>query len=178
MKQNILRLLPFVLLGLSVQLWAQTPGEDVVWPRIQEFTWMDQNYLAKQKQFIDDMVGTEFGRPVRGDKSDLRLLQRIVNRGLIEKTAAENLQALGAVLGDVYVHEFDVLEWRIYEDQKGRSRAVCILDTSNCLFPITMLSRRIEAGLTPDVEAIYDKGVEAITPYLPKTPFSATNPRR
>lgn len=149
-----------------------------MWPQIQPLSWMDENHLAQQKQFVDNLARAELGRPVRGNKSDLDLLQRIVDRGLIERTATQNLQALGAVLGDVYVAEFDVLEWRAYEDEKGRSRAVCVRDTGNCLFPITMLSRRLEAGLKPDVELVYNTGVGAIKPYLPKLPFSATNPRR
>lgn len=131
---------------------------------------MDRSHLAKQRKVIDDLARSEFGRPVRGDKSDLELLQRFVNRGVIPSNEIQDLQALGAVLGDVYVKEYE-LEWRSYEDEKGFSRAVCVADSRNCLFPITMLSRRITAGLLPDVKDVYNKGVEAIKPYLPKRPF-------
>ncbi len=155
-------------IGLSQPLWAQ--NDEPVWPRIQELTWMDRNHLTQQRETIDGLARFEFGRPVRGDKSDLRLLQRFVDEKLIDPDEIQKLQALGAVLGDVYVQEYDLV-WRSYEDEKGRSRAVCVEGTINCLFPITMLSRRITAGLTPDVGEIYSNGAEIIAPYLPELPF-------
>lgn len=151
--------------------WAQNGQGDATRPSVDELTWMDQNHLAQQRQFVDDLANSELGRPVRGNKSDLRLLQRIVDGGLVGRNETQNLQALGAVLGDVYISEY-ALEWRAYEDEYGRSRAVCVPDTINCLFPITMLSRRISAGLQPDVEEVYNKGVQLIKPYLPKRPFA------
>lgn len=155
-------------IGLAQPLSAQYDKPD--WPRITELSWMDRSHLEQQRQVIKDIAGTEFGRPVRGNKSDLELLQRIVDRELIPRNETQDLQALGAVLGDVYVKEYDLV-WRAYEDEKGYSRAVCVEGSNNCLFPITMLSRRIAAGLVPDVEKVYGKGVELIEPYLPKRPF-------
>jgi hypothetical protein len=155
-------------LALAQPLWAQ---EGPSWPRVSELTWMDKNHLSQQRQAIEDIAGTEFGRRVRGDKSDLELLQRIVDNRLIRPNEAQQLQALGAVLGDVYVNQYESLEWRAYEDEKGRSRAVCVVNSKNCVFPITMLSRRISAGLEPHVKEVYNRGVEAIKPYLPKRPF-------
>lgn len=173
MKANPLALLMVTLLTLCLGqfAWAQSGREgEEEWPLITELTWMDRNHLTQQRQFVDDLAGSELGRPVRGNKSDLELLQRIVNEGLIGRTETQDLQALGAVLGDVYVNEYE-LEWRAYEDEKGRSRAVCVPNSGNCLFPVTMLSRRIAAGLTPDVNEVYNKGVDLIKPYLPERPF-------
>jgi hypothetical protein len=157
-----------LIVGLCPPLWAQ--NDEPAWPRIEELTWMDRNHLAKQREVIDGLARFEFGRPVRGNKSDLRLLQRFVDERLIPRSDIQELQALGAVLGEVYVQEYDLV-WRSYEDEKGRSHAVCVENSNNCLFPITMLSRRIVAGLIPDVEKIYNNGIEIITPYLPKRPF-------
>lgn len=161
-------LLTIVLsIGLTHSAWAQDQEK---WPRIKELTWMDRSHLEQQRQLVNELARAEFGRPVRGNKSDLELLQRIVNKGLIPRHETQALQALGAVLGDVYVQEYDLV-WRSYEDEKGYSRAVCVEDSNNCLFPITMLSRRIAAGLLPDVNEVYQKGVRLIQPYLPKRPF-------
>lgn len=155
-------------IGLAQPLWAQ--NDEPIWPRIKELSWMDLNHLTKQREIIDSLARSELGRPVRGNKSDLELLQRFVDRGLIPSHEIQDLQALGVILGDVYVQEYQLV-WRSYEDEKGYSRAVCVEGTTNCLFPITMLSRRISGGLVPDVDEIYNNAVELIKPYFPERPF-------
>jgi hypothetical protein len=163
------------MLVLSAGLVQGAWGQDTqpVWPSITELTWMDQNHLEQQRQFVDELARSEFGRPVRGNKSDLELLQRIVDEELMPPNETQNLQALGAVLGDLYAQEHGLMDWRVYEDANGRSRAVCVVDTQNCVFPVTMLSRRIAAGLKPDVQKVYQEGLASLQPYLPRQPFSA-----
>lgn len=146
-------------------------AEDEPIIKIYELNWTDRNFLKKQKTLIDELGRSHFGTPVRGNITDLVLLQRIINKGLIKSSDIPKLQALGAVLGDVFISEYD-LNWRIYEDDVGRSRAICLEDSEYCLFPITMLSRRMQVGLIPDVKKVYRKAIDAISPYLPSKPFS------
>ena len=63
------------------------------------------------------------------------------------------------------------LEWVIYADKHGRSRALRLGETDNFLFPITMISRRVEAGAKVDVEAVYKKARASIEPYRQDLPF-------
>lgn len=170
MIANTPKTLAALLLTASLSLPALAQNDDETLPRTEPLSWMDQNQSAQQRQYVDELARLNFGRPVRGDKSDIRLLQRIINEELIPKDEAENLQAMGPVLGDVYVAEHG-LEWRTYVDERGRSRAVCVGQSTNCIFPITMLSRRVAAGLKPDVEMVFNKGLETIAPYMPKRPF-------
>ena len=53
----------------------------------------------------------------------------------------------------------------------GRSRALCVKQTSSCLFPVTMLSRRMKVGTKPDVKKIYNEAILLMQKHLPKLPY-------
>ena len=131
---------------------------------IDDLSWLEQWQTDKQVEVINDLGRAKLGQPVRGNKDDLELIQRIIDRGLIAKDSIEQQQALGAVLGNLMAQEFN-LQWKSYEDSHGRSRAICIPNTEQCLFPITMLSRRMQVGLLPRVERIYTETESMITQY-------------
>ena len=139
---------------------------------ITELDWTDKRQMTQQVEAIDGIARKTIGGQVSNDKTDLRLLQNLVSKSAIAKTDRLNLQGMGVVLGNLMAQEFG-LEWRIYKDAKGRNRALCDSASRECLFPITMLSRRIEVGLIPNVEDIYNNAHELINPYLKKqSPYS------
>ena len=164
--------LALVLFATSV-VQAQ---EDVIagsarYPKINELSWINYQFMDRQRETIANLSQIHYGKRIRSDKHDLDTLQRIVDDGLIEKDETRDLQALGVILGDIYLREHDDLVWRVYEDELGKSFAVCVGSTEHCLFPLTMLSRRIEVGAKPDVHMVYDKGWQAIKKQLPRVPF-------
>ena len=53
----------------------------------------------------------------------------------------------------------------------GRSRALRYQQTDHYLFPMTMISRRLEVDNRATVAAIYQRAVDIIKPQLPKLPF-------
>lgn len=140
--------------------------------QIEELRWVDNGFLERQRQSIDEITRSEFGSRLRGDKSDLRLLARILEQDLVNQTEKQKLQAMGVVLGDVFANELN-MQWRVYRDADGKSRAVCLPEVRQCLFPVTMISKRMEVGVKPDINELYDRGVELIKPHLPKLPYSA-----
>lgn len=137
---------------------------------IEEMNWFDKNHLDEQVEKIDDITRTGLGLQIHGDKRDLQTLQRVIHRGLVKRDDELTQQALGAVLGNVMVNELG-LEWKHYVDRYGRSRAACAPETQECLFPITMLSRRMKVGLMPDVNKIYSESTALIVHLLPKSPY-------
>ncbi len=50
---------------------------------IEELRWVDEGFLSRHRQAIEEITKMEFGSRLRGDKSDLRLLQRIIENGYI-----------------------------------------------------------------------------------------------
>ncbi len=170
------RLFSLLLISLSLAAPNALAQSGYKAPSISELGWGDKRHIKTQRLTIDDIARTQLGSQVRGDKRDLELLQRIIHRGLIKKSQRLELQAMGVVLAEVLQNELGLV-WQIYEDSVGRSRALCVEGTLDCLYPMTMLSRRIEVGLVPNVQEIYDYAVETITPFIPKVEVYGEKPK-
>ncbi len=121
---------------------------------------LDLAYLEQQKLRIDELAARRLGRRLRSDETDIDSLQAILDRQLVKANDEPGLQALGIVLGNILSRVYN-LDWVIYSDSKGRSRALRIRETQ-CIFPATMIARRARAGLAVDVRAIYDRAVQTI----------------
>ena len=162
--------------GMALPSLAQSDfrlhKDDVAFPRVRDINWMNSTYLEKQRRRVDNLARSDVGRQLHGNMSDIATLQRIVDRELIANDSKEMLQALGVVLGDIYVAENKELQWMVYEDAQGPSHAVCIIDTKHCIFAVTMLSRRMAVGVKPNVQETYTKGLNLIKPFFEKLPFS------
>lgn len=149
--------------------WSQSAPKPGV--KIEDLSWMDRNFFAQQRQRMAQLAGENLGARFTGQKSDLQTLQRIIDRGLVKQDETLMQQAMGVILGDIMLEREPELAWKVYEDKKGRSRALCAPDTQECLFPITMLSRRMRVGIEPDVSRIYLKAMNLIAPHLPELPY-------
>lgn len=160
---------PLTVLAMLLALPALGAQDEA---EIEELRWVDEGFLGRQRQTIEEITKMEFGSRLRGDKSDIRLLQRIIENGYIGQTETQQQQALGVVLGDVFVKELG-LEWVSYTDNDGKSRATCLPKTQYCLFPVTMLSKRMKLGVKPDVMEMYKSGENLMKPYMPKLPYTA-----
>lgn len=168
---------PALAQGTQVQSQAasaQTP--EITAPQVLELNWLNQQFLDKQRLRIDELTRKHFGDQLKTDDDpknlNLILLQRLIDKNVIPASDKMTLQAMGVVLGDAYVRKHDKLRWLVYEDQLGKSHAVCVDGSKHCLFPVTMLSRRIEAGIKPNVNQVFTDGYQTIKGYLPKRPFS------
>lgn len=138
-------------------------------PGIQSIVPLDEagrRHNEQQREIVAALARRYVGAEPRGTRADLRILQRIIDTGVLDATRTYELQALGVVLGDVLAEELG-LDWVVVRDEYGRSRALRFGDTDNLIFPVTMISKRIEAGLPVDVEALYEKAVAALDGLLP-----------
>lgn len=102
----------------------------------------------------------------------LRLLDTILQNRWIEPTETWKLQSLGITLGDAFVQRCG-FEWVSVEDQYGRDPALRLPGTSIILYPLTMISKRIEAGESVDVYAMIDgisQKVDELRPKYPEQP--------
>lgn len=94
-------------------------------------------------------------------------------RGLLEAGVFDNdqtyeLQCLGIVLGDAFVQELG-MEWVMVMDECGRDPAVRLPGTSILLFPLTMISKRVERGEDVDIFELFN-GVAAQVEELSASP--------
>jgi hypothetical protein len=138
---------------------------------ISELSNMDLQFMAEQRQSLQDLAAINLGRQFSGDKArDLDLLQTLLDRQLVRADQVRELQAMGVIMGDLLAADLD-MHWVIYEDAEGRSRALRYAQTDNYLFPITMIARRREVGNQTSVQEIYQKAYDIITESRPALPF-------
>jgi Domain of unknown function (DUF3806) len=132
---------------------------------------VDTQFMEQQRARIDELARFDLGKQLQGDKAnDLGILQTLLDRRLVRADQTLELQAMGVVMGDLLASELN-MEWVIYEDRYGRSRALKIKYSDNFLFPITMISRRAEVGADVQVEKIYGKALELMKAHRQALPF-------
>jgi len=140
-------------------------------PEIRPLTNVDIEFMSAQRQRIEDIAARYLGRSFSGSKiRDIDLLEALLEKQLVRSAQKRELQAMGVILGDLLATDLG-MHWVIYEDKQGRSRALRYKVSDNYLFPITMISRRREAGNTTPVSAIYKKAYDAIDSSRVPLPF-------
>ncbi len=132
---------------------------------------VDIQFMAQQRSRIDALARFDLGKQLQGGKAnDLGILQTLLDRRLVRADQTLELQAMGVVMGDLLARELN-MEWVIYEDRYGRSRALKIKYSDTFLFPMTMISRRAEVGATVEVEKIYRKAIDLMKAHRQAMPF-------
>jgi hypothetical protein len=139
--------------------------------RIGELSLLDRQFMQQQRDLLTELTQRHFGEQFSGDRDrDLALLQRMLDERIVRNDQTRELQAMGVILGDLLAAQL-ALHWVIYEDRKGRSRALRHKTSDNYLFPITMISRRREVGNQTPVADIYRKAEDTLRSAIPALPF-------
>jgi ABC-type multidrug transport system fused ATPase/permease subunit len=117
----------------------------------------DRTLLAKQREQAQELVRRHVGTRLTGSsEEDLRVLQDLLDREVIAPDRTAELQALGVALGDVMAARFG-LDWVSYEDELGRSRALRLGETDVVIFPVTMISKRVEKRVPFRIDELWRK---------------------
>jgi hypothetical protein len=156
----------FILPALSLcASWsvAQSPNFDVL---IEPLTAVDRQFMAEQRMRVEQLAN-RLGRGLTGvvDR-DLDTLQRILDERMVPAEDTLTLQAMGVVFGDLLGERLD-MDWVVYRDSKGRSRALRYRQIDVYLFPVTMISRRQEGGSERRLKPLFDDTVRDTRPLLP-----------
>ena len=158
----VLVLLPalFVCTSWSV---AQSPNFDVL---IEPLTAIDRQFMAEQRMRAEHLAN-RLGRGLTGvTDRDLDTLQRILDERMVPSEDTLTLQAMGMVFGDLLGDRLD-MDWVVYRDNKGRSRALRYRQMDVYLFPVTMISRRQEGGSERRLKPLFDDTVRDTRLLLP-----------
>ncbi|MEP1472767.1 MAG: DUF3806 domain-containing protein [Halieaceae bacterium] len=154
-----------LILTLTTGAWAMAEVE------IGTLSYLDRSYMKQQRERIGDLSLRNLGRSLNGTATnDLAILQALLDKKLVTGDQKLELQAMGVVMGDLLAADLG-LDWVIYEDKVGRSRALRYRQTDNYLFPMTMISRRREVGNTDTVADIYQKAHASMAAVIEPLPF-------
>jgi len=138
---------------------------------IGELSYIDKTYMQQQRERVAQLSESNLGRKLNGTRdNDLDIMQQLLDRKLVTGEQTLELQALGVIMGDLLASDMG-LDWVIYEDKLGRSRALRYQQTDNYLFPITMISRRREVDNTETVADIYQRARDSMAAVIEPLPF-------
>ena len=116
----------------------------------------DEELLTKQRAVLEKYLGD--GQSKQNYKTaagKLGLLRGLIEQRIFKPTQTYELQSMGVVLGDAFVQDLK-MEWVIVEDSQGRDPAVRVPKTSIIIYPLTMISKRIEKGENVDVFQLFN----------------------
>jgi len=136
-------------LGLPTMLMADDDQ------KIHDLAKEDEARLTKQRQVVEQYLTEDSKEKYKTAAGKLGLLRALVENDVFKKDQTYELQCMGIVLGDVFVQEMK-MEWIMVEDSYGRDPAVRMPGTSIIIFPLTMISKRIEREEEVDVFDLFN----------------------
>lgn len=155
LKKYVATIIGLIFFCLSLTATAKEPV-------IRSIGEIDRQFMNKQISNVDDLSRRYLGRQIHGTKTnDLEVMQLLLDRRIVKPEDRMQLQAMGVVLGNL-IHKAENLNWVIYIDEYGRSKALEVPNKDEVIFPITMISRRAEVGINVDVSAIYQLGLDEV----------------
>jgi hypothetical protein len=141
-------------------------GDDV--DRYQALSPEEESALQKDRAFPTAVVETCFpGECLTGTQVDLGLLQRILDGVPYTNHAEAEMIALGTVMGDV-IASTTGMHWVRYSDEEGTDLALRYGETSIVAFPRSMLLKRQERGVLPDLRYLHDQICASVQDMLAK----------
>jgi Domain of unknown function (DUF3806) len=129
--------------------------------KIEAFSPEDVARVEKQRVWVRDHYDEAARDQYETVAGKLRLLDTIIRSKWIEPSETRKLQSLGITFGDALAQELG-LAWVAVEDEHGRDPALRHQDTSIVVFPLTMISKRIERGEAVDVFALFKATCQGI----------------
>lgn len=124
--------------------------------KITALTEADQQRLRDQRAVVERYLGNEDSKQkYKTAAGKLGTIRAILQGSVFKRDQTYELQCLGIVLGDAFVQELG-MEWVMVEDTSGRDPAVRVPKTSIILYPMTMISKRIERGEKVDVFDLFN----------------------
>lgn len=116
----------------------------------------DLERLAQQRAVAERYLGDDKSREnYKSAAGKLGLLRALLAQNVFKSNQTYELQCMGIVLGDAFVQELG-MEWVTVKDEHGTDPAVRRPGTTTIIFPLTMISKRLERGETIDVFELFN----------------------
>jgi hypothetical protein len=116
----------------------------------------DLERLAEQRAVVEQHLTDDAARmQYKTSQGKLGLLRTMLTQQVFKPEQTYELQCMGVVLGDAFVQDL-CMEWVTVEDEYGRTPAVRMPCTSIIIYPLTMISKRVERGENVDFFEVFN----------------------
>jgi Domain of unknown function (DUF3806) len=148
---------PIIAAILAMGLFSSLFGcskRDAAQPARQKFTELSREDAARLKQQRGVVLAAaklRYGTAaLTKTRTDLAVLQRLLDDRAFTKTQTYELQCLGVAFGDVLASELP-LRWMMVTDEYGTDPTLRYKETTVQINALTMISKRVERGEEVDV---------------------------
>lgn len=121
----------------------------------------DERDVVEKRRWVREHYSPETQYKYETLEGKLELLETILRNRWISNHEKLKLQCLGIAFGDALAQETG-MEWITVEDEYGRDPALVLEGTSIIVFPLTSISKRIEAGEMVDVHELFASACASI----------------
>ena len=126
-------------------------------PRFSELSRDDSARLDRQRAVVATAAKRQSGAThLTRTKSDLPILQKLIDENIFNKSQTYELQCLGVAFGDVLASELP-LRWVMVTDEFGTDPTLEFRETSMRVNALTMLSKRVEKDEPVNLQWLIDK---------------------
>jgi hypothetical protein len=152
-------LLKIGFLGL---LFGQSNQKAAPEPKFTELSREDSTRLEQQRTVVLAAARQRYGTlALTRTKSDLPVLQNLIDDRVFNKSQTYELQCLGVAFGDVLASEFP-LRWVMVTDEFGTDPTLRFKKTTIQINALTMISKRVERDEPVSVQWLLDKTREQL----------------
>jgi hypothetical protein len=152
-------------IGYLGALFGQSSRKTTPSPMFTQLSGEDSIRLEQQRAVVTAAAKQRYGTAgLTRTKSDLPVLQRLIDDRVFNKSQTYELQSLGVAFGDVLASELP-LRWVIVTDEYGTDPTLRFTDTSFQVNALTMISKRVEGDETVNVAELLRLTREQLTDY-------------
>jgi Domain of unknown function (DUF3806) len=149
-------------IGFLVALSGQSNRNSAQEPKFSELSREDRARLEQQRAVVLAACKQRYGTvTLTRTKSDLPVLQHLIDDRAFNKSQTYELQSLGVALGDVLASELP-LRWVTVTDEFGTDPTLRFKETSLQINALTMISKRVEKDESVSVQWLLDKTREQL----------------
>jgi hypothetical protein len=115
----------------------------------------DRDWLGRAEQHILGLLRKQYSEvALDHTEKDLHLAQRLLDDKAVGRKHALELQCLGIVLGNVFAANTS-MQWARVVNEFGDQLALHSREIGFTLYPLTMISKRVEDRRQVDMPALY-----------------------
>jgi hypothetical protein len=122
----------------------------------------DIDNLASAREWIKGHFTEHRDEKYSSVEGKLRIVSAILDNAWIDPQETAKLQCLGVAFGDAVAQQL-MMDWVIVEDEYGRDPALNWPGTTIYIYPITMISKRVEDGEATDVSELFEGLCQRVT---------------
>jgi len=131
-------------------------------PKFTELSAEDTARLEQQRAVVLAAARERYGTPaLTRTRSDLPVLQRLIDERVFNKAQTYELQCLGVALGDVLARELP-LRWVMVTDEFGTDPTLRFKQMTLQVNALTIISKRIERDEQVSVQWLLDQTREQL----------------